>query len=216
MVLENIWVEDKGLFCTICIGHGGRIGLKGLNKYPIEEFWEEPEKASMCYQQSKGRGKITTVCYSNIFPIEFTPLIEAGIDKTLTKLELLSGYKYTRGISIRSEEEINLRRFAEELGASVFTKLEIQAQAIETLIHIAKNTPELLPTRKKRMQGIMKRVNEDRSNLSVERLIMKKFNSKVSARNIEVPESGRFEAYNAEQTRITDLYQIVEGREKKL
>lgn len=203
-----MWIGRNGVFCSIVTGFGKRISLRGLNKYPSAEYWESPERACICYQASGGRGVFETVCYSNLYPAEYRGLVQEAIDNTLTKMELLSGQKYPRGFAEGSNMDI--KAFAEELGAEVAITTQEQADAIRELMDIAKTKGASgLKRRKKEMKALLKKVLKQHEEAGAADMLKRQFNKKAAAADVQIKEAGRFDSFNAEGTNITAVYDYV-------
>jgi len=205
------WIEEKGIFCSVGTGFGKRISLKAVHKYPSAEFWAEPDDACIIYQKSEGRGKIMTVCYSNLYPEEYEDVIVDGINLTLNKMKLITGQEYPLGMN-EKKPKIDVELFAERMSASCMFKLDRYEQGITELRNIANANPAMLSAKKKRMSGMMQAVQKERRDMSAHKQIQKEFNRSASAREIEITGAGSFVAKNSYGVDITDFVAIAEKR----
>lgn len=209
-----MWIQKSGVFCSIVTGFGKRISLKGLNVHPSAEYWEAPERACVCYQHSGGRGRFETICYSNLYPVQYKGVIEDAINNTLVKLELLSGQKYPRGFAQGSDMDINA--FAEELGAGVAITTTEHEAAIRELMEVANSEGARgLKRRSGAMKGLMKKVLKRREETGAADMLRRQFNRKAAASDVNIVGAGQFQSFNAEGTEITPVYDFVKKNLEK-
>lgn len=202
--LDNAaWIPSSGTWCSYVFGAGKRISLKGINKYPAPEYWREPEKSYFLYQRSKGRGGIYTVCYSNLYPSEHKNRIEEEARNAIERMGKMLGKKIVYEDIGMNED---LREFLNNLSAGVVMDLEELTAWYDELRRM---TPLERLARRRSMQGLGRRLRIERANASPARLAIKEFNSKTSARRIEILRGARLKAYNKRGFDITELYDRV-------
>lgn len=208
-----MWNNRSGVFCSIVTGFGKRISMKGLDKYPSPEYWEDPERACICYQASGGRGVFETVCYSNLYPIEYKGLIEDAVDNTLKKLELLTGQQYPRGFA---KTDLDIKAFAEDMGAGVVMTTEAHAAALRELMEIANaQGAKGLKRRKKDMKNLMEKILKRRADTGAADMLRRQFNRKTACADVAIVSAGQFNSFNAEGTEITPVYDFVKKNLEK-
>lgn len=202
------WISRNGAFCSIATGFGKRLSLKGVNKYPSSDYWESPDKASVCYQASGGRGQFETLCYSNLYPEEYKGLMEDAINQTLDKIALLTGQKYPKGFADVSK--LDVEAFASEMGASVAAKDEEHMAALRELMEIAKSLGAAgLRRHGQSMRKEMKALQKERAETSAADMLRRQFNKKTAAAEIAITGAGKFDSFNAEGTEITPVYDFI-------